>query len=151
MAIEIKLVRQGAKIPVSAHQNDAGVDLCACIEESVKIYPGAQVAIPTGIALSLPPLMAALVLPRSGLAKNHCLTVGNAPGLIDTGYHGEIVVLLRSFAKSGKAPAFVVNPGDRIAQLVLVPILRYPFIQVNEFAVESERGENGFGSSGISS
>lgn len=146
--LEIKLLRHNAQIPVSAHEHDAGFDLCACIDKPVEIYPGQQVAVPTGIAVSLPPLVAGLILPRSGLAKNHYLTVGNSPGLIDSGFHGEIIVLLRSFAKSGRLPPYVVEHGDRIAQLVLTPIVKYPFVAVDEFTIESERGESGFGSTG---
>ena len=149
MPIELKLIRPNAIIPVAAHEHDAGVDLCACLDVPVSIFPGQQVAIPTGIAISLPPLVAGLILPRSGLAKKHYLTVGNSPGVIDTGYHGEIVVLLRSFAKSGQTRPFVVEHGMRVAQLVLVPIVRYPFLRVEEFTIESERGEAGFGSTGI--
>jgi dUTP pyrophosphatase len=147
--LELKLVRPNAIIPTAAHAHDAGVDLCACLDEPVEIYPGQQVAVPTGLAISLPPLVAGLILPRSGLARNSFLTVGNSPGLVDCGYSGEIIVLLRSFARSGQTRPYIINHGDRIAQLVLTPIVRYPFAVVDSFTVVSERGENGFGSTGI--
>ena len=147
--LELRLLRENAIIPTAAHEHDAGVDLCACLDEPVSIFPGEQCLIPTGIAIHLPPLVAGLILPRSGLARNHCLTVGNSPGLVDAGYHGEIIVLLRSFAKSGQSRPFVVEHGMRIAQLVLTPIVRYPFSVVENFTVVSKRGEKGFGSTGI--
>jgi dUTP pyrophosphatase len=147
--LEIKLLRSNAIVPTAAHTEDAAVDLFACLDEPVQIYPGEQVAIPTGIAISLPPCVAGMIMPRSGLARKHKLTISNPPGLIDPGYHGEVIVLLRSFAYHGNAPPYVVQHGDRIAQLLLVPVLRYPFEIVTEFTSTSERGANGFGSSGV--
>lgn len=149
MPIPLKLLHACAKVPVAAHDNDAGVDLYACLDNPVTIYPGEQKAIPTGIAISLPPQVAGMVLPRSGLARHHKLTLGNPPGLIDPGYFGEIMVLLRSFGRHGNTPPYIVNHGDRIAQLVLVPIVRYPFQVVESFDVTSDRDTGGFGSTGI--
>lgn len=147
--LEIKLLKPNAIVPTAAHELDAAVDLYACLDEPVQIYAGQQHPIPTGIAIALPPTVAGLVIPRSGLAKNHRLTLGNPPGLIDPCYRGEIIVLLRSFARHGESKPYVVKHGDRIAQLMLVPIVRYPFEVVTEFTSTSKRGANGFGSTGV--
>ncbi|MGB3762551.1 MAG: dUTP diphosphatase [Ornithinimicrobium sp.] len=131
-----------APLPAPAHPGDAGVDLRA--ETSCSIAPGQRVTVGTGVALALPQGFAAYVLPRSGLAARHGITVLNAPGTIDAGYRGEIRVTLLN---TDSTAAFEVNVGDRIAQLVLHPIHAIAFTQVEQLP-GSARGERGFGSTG---
>ncbi len=130
--------------PQYATPGSAGLDLRACIEAPVKLHPGETQLIPTGIAIHLnDPGMAAMILPRSGLGHKHGIVLGNLVGLIDSDYQGEIMV---STWNRGKE-AFVINPLDRIAQLVVVPVLQVQFNLVDEFAA-SDRGAGGFGSTG---
>lgn len=127
-----------------ATPGSAGLDLRACIEAPVKLHPGETQLIPTGIAIHLnDPGMAAMILPRSGLGHKHGIVLGNLVGLIDSDYQGEIMV---STWNRGKE-AFTINPLDRIAQLVVVPVLQVQFNLVDEFAA-SDRGAGGFGSTG---
>lgn len=131
-----------ATMPARAHEGDAGLDLYA--SEAAHLGPGERWSVGTGIAVEVPAGHAGLVLPRSGLAKEHGITLANAPGLIDSGYRGEVRVLLLN---SDPAEIFRVQPGDRIAQLVIAPIaLAEPF-EVEDLT-QSERGQGGFGSSG---
>lgn len=128
--------------PVRAHPGDAGLDLAA--REAVTLPPGGRAAVPTGWAVAVPHGMAGLVVPRSGNALRHGLTVANAPGLIDAGYRGELKVILVNL---GTAPVEVAK-GDRIAQLVLVPVsLGHP-VEVDELPGSDGRGQAGFGSTG---
>ncbi len=129
-------------LPVPAHPGDAGIDLRA--EGAHSIAPGQRVTIGTGIALALPHGFAAYVLPRSGLAARHGITVLNAPGTIDAGYRGEISVTLLN---TDSTASFDVGAGDRIAQLVLQPVHPIAFTQVQHLP-GSARGEHGFGSTG---
>ncbi|MGB7423470.1 MAG: dUTP diphosphatase [Ornithinimicrobium sp.] len=131
-----------APFPAPAHPGDAGLDLRA--ETSCSIAPGHRVTVGTGVALALPHGFAAYVLPRSGLAARHGITVLNAPGTIDAGYRGEIRVTLLN---TDRTAAFDVNVGDRIAQLVLHPIHTIAFTQVEQLP-GSARNERGFGSTG---
>ncbi|MFZ5508775.1 MAG: dUTP diphosphatase [Pseudomonadota bacterium] len=130
--------------PHYATPGAAGLDLRACIEGPVKLHPGETQLIPTGIAIHLAdPGLAALVLPRSGLGHKHGIVLGNLVGLIDSDYQGEIFV---STWNRGKE-TFTLNPLDRLAQLVVVPVLQVAFNVVDQFE-ESHRGAGGFGSTG---
>jgi len=130
--------------PHYATPGSAGLDLRACLEAPITLHPGETVLIPTGMAIHLnDPGMAAMILPRSGLGHKHGIVLGNLVGLIDSDYQGELMV---STWNRGKE-AFVINPLDRIAQLVVVPVLQVQFNLVEEFA-SSDRGAGGFGSTG---
>ncbi len=128
--------------PRYAHHDDAGADLCST--DAVTLNPGERGTVGTGVAIALPDGYAAFVVPRSGLAARHGITIVNAPGTVDAGYRGEIrVTLLNTDARA----AYTIAPGDRIAQLVVMPVTRATFIRVDELP-ESVRGANGFGSTG---
>ena len=130
-----------ATIPTRAHPGDAGLDLYAL--DPAVLEPGERLSVPTGIAVEIPPGHAGLVLPRSGLAARHGIALVNAPGLIDSGYRGEIRVVLLN---SDREAEFVVEPGMRVAQLVVAPVASLRLVEVDELAA-SERGVRGFGSS----
>ena len=131
-------------LPAYATPGAAGMDLRACVEAPVKIHPGDTMLIPTGIAIHLAdPGLAAMILPRSGLGHKHGIVLGNLVGLIDSDYQGEIMV---STWNRGKE-TFLLNPLDRLAQLVVVPVLQVAFNVVDEFDASS-RGAGGFGSTG---
>lgn len=142
---ELRLIKlnEQATLPTRAHDNDAGLDLYAA--EKARVAPGARVSIGTGLAVAIPEGLAGLVLPRSGLALKHGVTLINSPGLIDPGYRGEVRVLLLN---TDQTTDFVCAPGDRIAQLLLVPIATASPIQA-EALDSSARGTGGFGSSGL--
>lgn len=142
MSLRIRRLHPDARVPTRAYEGDAGLDLYAL--ETVTLGPGERAAVRTGIAVEIRSGQAGLVLPRSGLAARHGITVVNAPGLIDAGYRGEIQVLLLN---TDREVPFSVVPGDRIAQLVLVRV-ETPEIAVVEELALSERGAGGFGSSG---
>ena len=132
--------------PHYATAGSAGLDLRACIEAPVKVHPGDTMLIPTGIAIYLAdPGLAAMILPRSGLGHKHGIVLGNLVGLIDSDYQGEIMV---STWNRGKE-SFTLNPLDRLAQLVIVPVMQVAFDVVDEFTI-STRGSGGFGSTGKS-
>ena len=116
MEFAVRLLRKGARLPSRAHEGDAGLDLHAV--EPATIGPGERASVGTGIAVEIPPGHAGLVLPRSGLAAQHGIALVNAPGLIDSGYRGEVRVLLLN---TDRARPFEVEPGDRIAQLLVTP------------------------------
>jgi len=139
--LDVTLIHPDAVLPARSRAGDAGYDLRSV--ERVTIPPEGTRLIPTGVAIALPEGVAGLVTPRSGLALEHGLTLLNAPGLIDPNYRGEIKVILRNEG----AERFVVEPGDRIAQLLLVPFWA-PAIEVVSTLTESDRGSAGFGSSG---
>lgn len=130
-------------LPAIAHPGDAGVDLHA--RAGVELAPGGRATVPTGIAIALPPGWAGFVHPRSGLASRHGITIVNAPGTVDAAYRGEIAVTL---ANTDVEEEFVIQRGDRIAQLVFQPVGRPRFIAVEKLP-GSHRGAGGFGSSGI--
>lgn len=132
-------------VPVYAHPGDAGADLVST--EAVRLEPGRRALIGTGVRIALPDGFAAFVVPRSGLAAKHGITVVNAPGTVDAGYRGEIKVTLLN---TDAAEPFDVAPGDRIAQLIVMPVVRAAFIPVDELPA-SARGEGGFGSTGYTS
>jgi dUTP pyrophosphatase len=140
--LAVRLLDPAAKLPVRAHPGDAGYDLHAL--EAAVIEPGARATLRTGIAIELPPGHAGLVLARSGLAARHGIALVNAPGLIDSGYRGELKVLLLN---TDRAASFEVAPGARIAQLVVVAVAA-PEIVASDALAATARGEGGFGSSG---
>lgn len=129
-------------LPTRAHEGDAGLDLYAC--EAAHIGPGERWSVGTGVALEIPDGNAGLVLPRSGIAREHGITLVNSPGLIDSGYRGEVRVLLLN---TDPAEIFRVEAGDRIAQLLLTPVAIANPVEAVELS-ETARGEGGFGSSG---
>ena len=139
--LEVRLLHPLARAPERARAGDAGYDL-RCVE-GFSLAPGQRATVGTGVAIALPAGVAALVVPRSGLASRCGLSVVNGPGLIDPGYRGEIGVVLVNLGDK----TFAGEPGDRIAQLVLVPFLA-PELRVVEELPASERGTGGFGSSG---
>ncbi len=131
-------------LPSYATVGSAGLDLRACVEHVVTIQPGETQLIPTGMAMHLAdPNYAALILPRSGLGHKHGIVLGNLVGLIDSDYQGQLLVSCWNRSKE----AFMLNPMERIAQLVIVPVIQAQFELVDEF-ISSERGEGGFGSTG---
>jgi dUTP diphosphatase len=139
--LPIRRLRDDAVVPVRAYAGDAGLDLAAC--ERLELGPGERALVGTGLAVAVPEGYAGFVQPRSGLASRHGITIVNAPGLVDSGYRGELrVVLLNTDARE----TFVVEPGMRIAQLVVVPVPGVEPVEVDELP-ESERGVRGFGSS----
>jgi dUTP pyrophosphatase len=140
--LPVTRLRPEATLPTRAYPGDAGLDLYAVEEHT--LWPGERASIGTGIAVQIPEGQAGLVVPRSGLAAKHGISVVNAPGLIDAGYRGEIRVLLLN---NDSEHAFEVSPGDRIAQLVLVEV-RTPAVSEVSSLDASERGAGGFGSSG---
>lgn len=142
MQLPVVKLKEGAVLPSRAHEGDAGLDLYAC--ESAHIGPGERWGVGTGVGVEIPEGHAGLVLPRSGLARDHGIALVNAPGLIDSGYRGELRVLLLN---TDPAETFKVEPGDRIAQLVLTPIAVAEPVEATVLN-ESARGAGGFGSSG---
>lgn len=131
-------------MPAYATPGSAGLDLRACIEHTQTLHPGETTMIPTGMAIHLSdPGYAAMILPRSGLGHKHGIVLGNLVGLIDSDYQGQLLV---SCWNRGKE-SFILNPLERIAQLVIVPVVQASFNVVDDF-VASERGEGGFGSTG---
>ena len=141
--LRVRRLDPAARLPVRAHDDDAGYDLCAL--HAATLAPGERAAIATGIAIELPAGHAGLVLPRSGLAARHGISVVNAPGLIDAGYRGELKVLLLN---TDRAAAFEISPADRIAQLVIVSVAT-PRVVESDALAATVRGEGGFGSSGV--
>ncbi len=146
--IQLKIIDQriGAEFPLPAYatSGSAGIDLRACLAAPLEIKPGETHLLPTGMAIHIgDPALAAVILPRSGLGHKHGIVLGNLVGLIDSDYQGQLMV---SCWNRGREP-FVVNVGERIAQLVFVPVAQVRFEVVNEFDA-SHRGEGGFGSSG---
>jgi dUTP pyrophosphatase len=142
--VELRVAKlsEAAILPTRAHEDDAGLDLYAA--EAAHIGPGERWGVGTGIAIEVPEGHAGLVLPRSGIAREHGITLVNSPGLIDSGYRGEVRVLLLN---TDPAETFRVEAGDRIAQLVIAPIALAGPVEVATMA-ESVRGAGGFGSSG---
>ncbi len=142
MDLAVKRLRPEALLPRRAYPGDAAFDLHAAID--VVLGPQERAVVPTGIALGLPPGVAALTLPRSGLAARSGITVLNAPGLIDPGYRGEIQIVLFN---TDHGAAFVVRAGDRIAQLLVMGLLDVSLVEVDRLD-DTTRGARGFGSSG---
>jgi dUTP pyrophosphatase len=140
--LRVSRIEDGAVLPKRAHEGDAGLDLHSC--EPAHIGPGERWSVGTGIAVEIPDGHAGLVLPRSGLAREHGIALVNSPGLIDSGYRGEVRVLLLN---TDPAETFRVEPGDRIAQLVVVAVALAEPVEAEALS-ESARGDGGFGSSG---
>lgn len=142
LAVPVKLLSANARVPERAYDGDAAFDLYAA--EAATLSPGRRAVVGTGIALGLPPGLAALTLPRSGLAARHGISIVNAPGLIDPGYRGEVRIILLN---TDLDESFEVSVGDRIAQLLLLPLAGVSLVCV-EALQDTPRGERGFGSSG---
>ncbi|HUE95395.1 MAG TPA: dUTP diphosphatase [Longimicrobiaceae bacterium] len=142
MQLKVKRLSAAAQLPTRAHAGDAGLDLHAA--EAARLGPGERALVATGIAIEIPSGHAGLVLPRSGNAARHGIALVNAPGLIDAGYRGELRVLLLN---TDRETPFIVETGDRIAQLLIVPFAAAEVAEVAELE-QAERGERGFGSSG---
>ena len=142
MDLSVARLKDGALLPTRAHEGDAGLDLYAC--EAAHIGPGERWSVGTGVGVEIPKGHAGLVLPRSGLARDHGIALVNAPGLIDSGYRGELRVLLLN---TDPAETFRVEPGERIAQLLITPIATPEPVEKTALS-DSARGGGGFGSSG---
>jgi dUTP pyrophosphatase len=142
MDLSVAKLKAEALLPTRAHEGDAGLDLYAC--ESAHMGPGERWSVGTGVGVEIPDGHAGLVLPRSGLARDHGIALVNAPGLIDSGYRGELRVLLLN---TDPAETFRVEPGERIAQLLITPITTPEPVEATALT-ESSRGTGGFGSSG---
>lgn len=147
-AIQLKIldprVNQSIALPTYTTPGSAGLDLRVCLDEAIQIKPQETVLLPTGLAIYIAdPNLAAVILPRSGLGHKHGIVLGNLVGLIDSDYQGELKVSCWNRSEEH----FTVNPGDRIAQLVFIPVVQAAFQVVEQFS-ESSRGEGGFGSSG---
>lgn len=141
IALPVRRLRDEATLPARAYAGDAGLDLAAC--ERVELGPGERALVPTGIAVAVPEGYAGFVQPRSGLAARHGIALVNSPGLIDSGYRGEIRVVLLN---TDRERVFVAEAGERIAQLVVLPVPALDLVEVDELPA-SERGGRGFGSS----
>jgi dUTP pyrophosphatase len=139
--LPVRKIRPGAVLPSRAYDGDAGLDLAAA--EAVVLAPGERAVVGTGLAVAVPEGHAGFVQPRSGLAAKHGITIVNAPGLVDSGYRGEVKVVLLN---TGDEP-FEVEPGMRIAQFVVLPVVAVELVEVADLP-ETERGERGHGSSG---
>lgn len=141
MDLKVKKLTDNAIIPHYAHPGDAGLDLFSI--EKVTIEPGAACLVKTGISLELPPGTEGQVRPRSGMALKHSVTVLNSPGTIDEGYRGEVGVILINHGSR----AFIIEPGMKIAQLLIKPVITANIIETTELS-DTHRGEGGFGSTG---
>ena len=142
MTESVEVLLHGAEAPVYAHPGDAGADLVST--EDITLAPGQRATVPTGVSIALPAGYVALVVPRSGLAAKHGITVVNTPGTVDAGYRGEIKVILLN---TDAAEPYTIATGDRIAQLLVMPVTRARFIPVDRLP-GTQRGEGGFGSTG---
>jgi dUTP pyrophosphatase len=146
LKVRILDARVGQTVPLPAYATDgsAGMDLRACLDAPVPLAPGQTQLIPTGLAIHIDdPGLAAVILPRSGLGHKHGIVLGNLVGLIDSDYQGQLMVSMWNRGQT----AFTIEPGERIAQLVVVPVVQVELEVVNDFA-ESSRGAGGFGHSG---
>ena len=140
--LHVTRLQEDAVLPAQAYAGDAGLDLAAC--DSVTLGPGERATVGTGLAVAVPDGHAGFVQPRSGLAARHGITIVNAPGLIDSGYRGEVRVVLLN---TDREQPFTVEPGMRIAQLVVLPVPEVELVEVAELPASVERGARGFGSS----
>jgi dUTP pyrophosphatase len=139
--LEVMRVREGARVPARAYSGDAGLDLSSC--DPIRLAPGERALVPTGLAVAIPPGYAGFVQPRSGLAVSNGITIVNSPGLIDSGYRGEIQVVLLN---TDPERTFAAEAGERIAQLVVLPVPDLDVREVDDL-LPSDRGSRGFGSS----
>jgi dUTP pyrophosphatase len=144
VAEAIEVLISSGQTPVYAHPGDAGADLHAA--EAVELAPGARATVGTGVSIALPDGYVAFVVPRSGLAARHGITIVNSPGTVDAGYRGEIRVTLLN---TDATEAYSVAVGDRIAQIIVQPVTRARFVEVERLP-GSQRGDSGFGSTGYS-
>ena len=147
MKVDLKILdpRMADQLPQYATPGSAGLDLRACLDAAITLEPNAWQLVPTGIAIHLDdPAHAALILPRSGLGHKHGIVLGNLVGLIDSDYQGQLMVS----AWNRSSTPFTLEPMERLAQLVIVPVVQAQFNVVQEFAAKSERGEGGYGSTG---
>ena len=147
MKVDLKILdpRMADQLPQYATPGSAGLDLRACLDAAITLEPNAWQLVPTGIAIHLDdPAYAALILPRSGLGHTHGIVLGNLVGLIDSDYQGQLMVS----AWNRSSTPFTLEPMERLAQLVIVPVVQAQFNVVQEFAAKSERGEGGYGSTG---
>lgn len=147
--IDVKILdpRVGEQFPLPTYatSGSAGLDLRACLDDAVELAPGATTLVPTGLAIHIAdPSLAAVILPRSGLGHKYGVVLGNLVGLIDSDYQGQLMVS----AWNRSQTAFTLQPMDRLAQLVIVPVVQAQFNLVDDFADASERGEGGYGSTG---
>lgn len=144
MEMKIKKVRENAKVPQRATGGSAGLDLCACIDAPLTLNSGETALIPTGVAIALPSAeYGAFVFPRSGIAIKHGIGLLNSVGVIDSDYRGEIMVGVINQVKE----SYTIEPGERIAQMVIMPVSTMPVVEVSELD-ETSRGAGGFGSTG---
>ena len=147
MQIDVKILdpRMAGQLPAYATPGSAGLDLRACLDAPLTLAPNAWQLVPTGLAIHLAdPGYAAMLLPRSGLGHKHGIVLGNLVGLIDSDYQGQLMVSLWNRTDS----PFVIEPMERVAQMVIVPVVQPQFTLVEEFSGSSERGEGGYGSTG---
>ena len=147
MKLDVKIIdaRMAEQLPAYATPGSAGLDLRACLDAPLTLAPNAWQLVPTGIAIHLAdPGYAAMILPRSGLGHKHGIVLGNLVGLIDSDYQGQLMVS----AWNRSDTPFTIEPMERIAQLVVVPVVQARFNVVDSFAAPSERGEGGYGSTG---
>ena len=144
--LRVTRLRGDAVVPTRAHASDAGLDLTAC--EGLAIGPGERALVPTGLVVEIPEGHAGIIAPRSGLALRHGISIVNTPGVIDAGYRGEVQVLLLN---TDRFETFTVEPGMRIAQLLLMPVTPVEVVEVGEVTelTNTARGSDGFGSSGV--
>lgn len=146
MNVDVRILYPMTKLPEYATDGSAGLDLRACIPDAIRLYPGQTRLIPTGIEIHIgDPSVMGVLCPRSGLGHKHGIVLGNLVGIIDSDYQGEIMV--SAWNRNSEGPPFVIHPGDRIAQMMFVPVIR-PSLTVVESFDETERGAGGFGSTG---
>jgi dUTP pyrophosphatase len=143
VADSVEVLITASTVPEYAHPGDAGADLHSA--EALVLAPGERALVGTGVSIALPDGYAAFVVPRSGLAAKHGVTIVNAPGTVDAGYRGEIKVTLLN---TDLHKSFSIAAGDRIAQLIVMPVVRAAFVEVDRLP-GSQRGEGGFGSTGV--
>ena len=142
--VQIKYLNKKVQTPEYATSGSAGLDLRACIDEPISLHPNSSTLINTGISIHIEdPSLSAVILPRSGLGHKHGIVLGNLIGLVDSDYQGEVMISCWNRSKN----AFTINPNDRIAQLIFVPIVQVKFEEVTEFK-NSVRADGGFGSTG---
>lgn len=144
MAESVEVLITAQSVPSYSHPGDAGADLSS--SEALTLAPGQRATVGTGVSIALPAGYVAFIVPRSGLAAKHGITVVNSPGTVDAGYRGEIKVTLLN---TDSSDSFEIAIGDRIAQMIVMPVTQARFIHVEKLPV-SERGESGFGSTGLS-
>ena len=144
MAESVEVLITAQSVPSYSHPGDAGADLSS--SEALTLAPGQRATVGTGVSIALPAGFVAFIVPRSGLAAKHGITVVNSPGTVDAGYRGEIKVTLLN---TDSSDSFEIAIGDRIAQMIVMPVTQARFIPVEKLPV-SERGESGFGSTGLS-